>query len=511
MSVFEKRATIIQTQNTAQIEFENILASFPTNTNEVAIHRTLHGDIYLDPMNFRGYIYTRNLIFSNPNPTQRGEITNVKNIPAFIRKLVITNQLLTEIQFSSPNALEEINLEKNYIKQIDASLLVKCKKMTLNMNELTELKNLPASLEELYVNDNKLKTFDFKNTPKLRVFHCKNNPQLTLINVPRTSIDIQMDGDYGTSVAPVSPMQYVDEPSADNDVSDADSYALPSAAYGSPSLSPASAPASREQTVIRNMDYVECLHEYFKLKAKYETAELEARRKAYAKHRSHKLGKQAARSVIPKCVKCARHVGSVFTMKDNRYIAVCGDKAKPCSLRLELFRGEHENLHWLLANYRETLETQKEGIIRQKMDTLFNFVGEENAVRAFKEKLEEYNVTSSLYKEFTDKYANLFQNEHKRALIKTKMEQVYRLKDTMANMANEFETTGNRQALQTLVNIYQKEYTPEILNLRRLHYESMAMDEIKEDEHVLYQHEVALSKLDYLWGEPPRVIAFSNV
>jgi hypothetical protein len=81
----------------------------------------------------------------------------------------------------------------------------------------------------------------------------------------------------------------------------------------------------------------------------------------------------------------------------------------------------------------------------------------------------------------------------------------------MANMANEFETTGNRQALQTLVNIYQKEYTPEILNLRRLHYESMAMDEIKEDEHVLYQHEVALSKLDYLWGEPPRVIAFSNV
>ena len=64
--------------------------------------------------------------------------------------------------------------------------------------------------------------------------------------------------------------------------------------------------------------------------------------------------------------------------------------------------------------------------------------------------------------------------------------------------------------LQTLVGIYEKEYVPEILNLRRLHYEVMEMDSSNENEQILFQHEVELSKLDYLWGEEPRVIAYQT-
>lgn len=484
MSVFEKREAIIQNQNTAQAEFESLLTSFPTSTPEISVNKTLHGDINLDVLKSKGYRSVKTVTFSNPIGEQRGEITSVSNVPMYVKKLVITNQLLTTINLILPET-DEVNLEQNYLKSFDAITLRKCKKLVLNMNELTELKNLPASLEELYVNDNKLAVFDFKDTPNLRVLHCKHNPNIKLVNVPRGNVDIKLDDDDGS--ASLTPgLQYADEPDT------------------------ATANSITNGVAVHQQSYDESLHEYFKLKNKYETAEYALRKKAYEKHRSHKLAKQAARNVIPPCVNCARKVGSVFTVKDNRYIAVCGDKTKPCNLRFELFRGNHDNLFTMLEMYRTGMEERKEEIIRQKMDTLFNFVDEKEAVRQFKEKLEDFNLKSSLYRDYMDVYLGLFDNEHKRALIRTKMENVYRLKDTMGNMASEFERNGNRAVLQTLVGIYQKEYAPEILNLRRLQHEVMEMNETDETTQVLFQYDVALSRLDYLWGEPARVISASN-
>jgi len=485
MSVFEKRETIIQTQNTAQSEFEQILASFPTSTKEIVINKTLHGDLDLAILKKQGYNSVIFIQFSNSDSNQRGEITSIKNLPIELRKFSCTNQLLVDVDLWLPR-LEELNLEKNYLKTIDLTTLVKCKKLVLNMNELEILKSVPTSLEEIYVNDNRLKSFDFNATPKLRVFHCINNPQIKLVNVPRGNVDIKMD-ETGASVSNSVSLQYEDEPSMNTTVAH-----------------------SRESRALRNLSYVECLRDYFKLKNKYETKTYELRQKVYNKHKSHKIAKQHAMNVIPPCINCGRKVGSIFTTKDNRFIAMCGDKSKPCPLRIELFRGNYDNLNMLLQQYRAKLETQKEDIIRQKMDTLFNFVSETDAVKLFKEKLEDYNLKSSMYKDYTDKYISLFENEQKRTLVKTKMEHIYQLKDTMANMAKEFETQGSHVVLQTLVGIYEKEYVPEILNLRRLHYEVMEMDSSNENEQILFQHEVELSKLDYLWGEEPRVIAYQT-
>lgn len=487
MSIFEKRQAIIQSQNTAQDEFETLLSSYPINTNEIIVNKQLHGDLDLDIIKTRGYTAVRSISFTPPDPTQRGEITNITNIPTYVRKFVAVNQMLTDINLFLPYT-EELVLEQNYLTTLNVNTLVRCKKMVLNMNGMTELKGVPKTLEELYVNDNLLKTFDFNNTPNLRVFHCVNNPQIKLVNVPRGNIDIQMD-----EASPVSStMHYAEEDASPTGVSDK-----------SVTKSPA------ESTALRNLNYDECLRGYFKLKSKYDADEMAERRKMYDMHHSHKQGKQASLSVIPQCIKCKRRVGSVFTMKNNRFVAVCGSKTKPCDLRIELFRGNYDNLNGLIKMYKDTLEDQKEDIIRQKMDTLFNFVDEREAVRLFKTKLEDYNKNSGMYKDYVDVYMGLFENKHKQTLVKTKMENVYRLKEVMTNLANEFERNGNRVALQTLVGIYEKEYAPEIMNLRRLHHEVMEMNELDENTQILFQHSVALSRLDYLWGEEPRVIAYS--
>jgi len=83
----------------------------------------------------------------------------------------------------------------------------------------------------------------------------------------------------------------------------------------------------------------------------------------------------------------------------------------------------------------------------------------------------------------------------------------------------EYEETENKEILKSAVYIQIKDLLPEIKNLRLLSNELMEMNYdvviaggfgvLPLMNYYLFKNEVALSKNDFTFGEPPRVLQFS--
>jgi len=119
-------------------------------------------------------------------------------------------------------------------------------------------------------------------------------------------------------------------------------------------------------------------------------------------------------SVKPQCVKCGRGVGTIFAKKNNRLTAICGDTKNPCRLDIQIFTGEYTPIQYLLYEMKDEIEDFKEAIIRQKLDTLFNYIDETESVERFKKEIEGFNELNHLYKELNDKNNELYHNRDKK-------------------------------------------------------------------------------------------------
>lgn len=476
----EKRESIIRENNTAQDTFETLLESVPMNTKELNVTTALHGDLDLNVLKEKGYNNVHTIRIGTASMSDgTGEITSITNIPYTLTYFSCINQLLVTIDIWLPQ-VTELHLENNHLTTIDLRTAVNLKKLYLQNNELTEIKNLPKSLEELYIQNNKIKHLDFKETPKLKVLHCQNNPNISLANLPQTTLDLQMD----------------ETPNGDVSYTDEQDTVLPDG-------------TTQSRDVEGTSDYKECLRTYFKMKSQYEKKLREAKTSAYMRGKTKTQRKLLASQVRPACVKCGRNVGSIFETKNNRYIALCGDKVRPCELKIELFRGDQDNLEDLLRLYSEETETDKMEIIKQKLKTLFNYISESESAKLFKQNLDNYTKDSSMYKMLLERYHHLHGSEHNAELVKQKIIQIYNLKNQMNQMKNEYLKTQNHHIIQMIVNIYQKEYMPEIHNLRTLNYKVMEIGEIDDTGvYQLFQMDSKLSDLEYVFGEPPSVKHF---
>ena len=181
---------------------------------------------------------------------------------------------------------------------------------------------------------------------------------------------------------------------------------------------------------------------------------------------------------------------------------------------IQIYVGDSNmQLNYMLEIFREDSEELKDNIIRQKLDTLFNYTTEQESIKLFKEELEKYNSDSSIYKKLLDKKNDLYHSIDKKHLIEKKNDEIFHLNERVNALLKEYENTQNKELLKEAVHIQIKEIQPEIRNLRNLKYEIMELNSYTENyqrKYSLYQFPVELTKLDSNIGEPHRVIKFNK-
>lgn len=476
-AIDEQREHIMRNNNTAQETLGFLLEKMNPNTKELVVAVELHGDLDFAVLPEKGFRYVSVIRFTKP-----GEITTVSNLPKDLRIFDCPKQRLVEFSGVFPY-LEELLLEGNYLRKIDFIPLPKLRKLNINDNRMTEIKSLPSSLEEVYINRNGTRILNLKYLTKLRVLHAVGNDLIRIQDVPSSMVDLQIEEN------PMVDIEYTAMPRS-GDIAE---------------------PASEQI----ELDYVESLHAYFRLKAKYDTGRKELLLKAFKKGKTKKQGKKLAKEANPKCIRCSRPFGTVFELRDRRYIAMCGNRNQPCDLNIQLYRGNYANREYMLYLFREQMEELKDKIIAQKLDTLFRYISEETSAEKFKRQLKDYSVDNNIYKDLLNEYTDLHASPHKRELVRNKIRQIYELKNAMKELLVQYEAEENLEIMGVLTDIYVREYLPETHNLRLLCYEIMEMNDtgVSKDpdtntEMKLFQKDVGLAKLDYATGEPPRVVAY---
>ena len=68
------------------------------------------------------------------------------------------------------------------------------------------------------------------------------------------------------------------------------------------------------------------------------------------------MGQTAAKAVKIPCVKCNRPVGTQFLIKDDKYIAACGDTKNPCNLDIKIYNGIFTLYQEFIQDYKYTIE-----------------------------------------------------------------------------------------------------------------------------------------------------------
>lgn len=476
----QEREEIISDINTAQESLRGILEKLNRGSQILRIREVLYGDLDFSILSEYGFEYIQYITI------EKGKITSITGLPKGLRSLICPGNLLIEIT-DLPTGLVDINLEYNYLTNIDLGRQVQLEYLNVSHNQVTTLKALPKTLATLKCNHNKLARLDLRGLDRLEHLHVSNNPITIIENLPDGIPDFQMENTPGIQFRNFAEIPIPSGPSDDS------------------------------ETEGEKRDYKEALNLYFKMKTNYENEIYRMKKKVYSDEPNKKIAKKKLLEIKPKCINCKRPVGTTFSAgkKDDRYTVTCGDPnpGTRCKLDIVIFNGDYSTLEYALQLFKDEVDSAKDTIIEQKLNTLFNYVSEEESVKLFKQEIQAYTENSDIYKMMLDNYNNVYNNSQKRESIIKKLGDIFRLIETNRELLVEYNKTQNPEILKTAMDIQVKEITPEIRNLRMLKHEIMEMDVEHvgyHDEHILIRYPMTLDKIEYLTGEPPRVQKFSK-
>lgn len=460
------RENIINENNTADDVFSDFLRTLNNQTTEIYVNISLQGDLDLSILKKKNFNDVNSITFI------KGDITNISNIPENIKILNISNNLLIEIT-NLPKNIRHLDIKNNYISHLDLKQTPNLEELDCQDNQLKEISNIPNKLISLLCSRNKLKKINLNKSKQLKILHISNNPFVIIENLPEDITEFERDE------------------TADIITSDENEN------------------KNKTKESIRKIEYQTALNEYFKIKTKYEKEFKEKKKKLKEKTQNTKKYIKKLKNLTNKCIKCQRPVGTIFSLKNNKYTAVCGDTSKPCDLNISLYRGDYENIGSGLYIFKYSIDKMKEEIITQKMDTLFNYISEEKSVELFKEKMETYKTDEELYEKMSFKYREIYDNKEQKEKLEEKNTEIQNTMKYMKELLKEYEKTNEKSILQTVVNIYQKELVPKINIYNDLKYGIREMIRKNEEENeILYQKTHKLNDIEIMFGEEPNVVRF---
>jgi hypothetical protein len=476
--------------NTAQREVYRILESLKKDILILNIQTPLSGNLDLSILHTQGYQQLHTICFS------KGELTSIRNIPPTISTLKCSDNLLIELN-DLPASIRHLECNYNYLTKFDFSNTPYMEEMYCNGNKITEFLNISKtskSLTALYCDKNKLKSIDLQGLDNLRTLHISDNPLIIVDNLPENVVDFVSNNNHIASVIHHSKGGTRE---GENDIDEEEENENQQV---------------KQKDIRKKINYLEALDKYFKLKNKYEEKVKKMKKNVFYKSLTKKEGKKQVLKIKPECIYCKRPVGTIFSVSKTHYHAVCGNRKDPCSLNIQLFRGDFQFNEYFLYLFKETLEEDKQTIIVQKMDTLFNYISERQSSELFKKNIENYNNDSSIYNERLKHHNDIYHNSDTKELIDRKMERIVETQEKMDEMIKDYASSKNTETLKTAINMYVYDLKPEIENVRRLKYKITEVEQevVKTDVNlnILYQNVISLSDIEYTYGEPPKVLHF---
>jgi hypothetical protein len=431
---------------------------------ELIIDQPLAGVVSLSILEQKGFTAVETIRF------KPGTITEIKDVPHTVYRIIAPhNRIQTVDHF--PEQIEYLDLENNQLSgPIDLSKYSALKHINLGRNEITEFVSsernqsaLPNTLVELMVPHNQIRRIQLSSTPILTTLDLSKNPDPIIIDMPDTIRDLRI---------PEGAVQQ--------------SHELANTLNSNSKSDSKSNSKSKEDDPDSNITpgdlqkYREAIDAYYLARSQYQTKLNENKKK--------KSGSALQpRIKLPPCTGCGRKVGMIFSSRNHKHMAMCGSSSSPCDWRITVERGEFYPVRNVLKESVDLVNQTRDNIIRQKMDTLFEYITDEKSAEIFGEHIGYYKVASETASKYNKAYETAFFNEARESVIAHKLQKIQHL---VAEVKVNLEAGNAEEAAR----IQSEEIAPISRYIHSLRFEVNSHQSLGNNGIQLIQHPVSMAR-----------------
>ena len=228
----------------------------------------------------------------------------------------------------------------------------------------------------------------------------------------------------------------------------------------------------------------EKFNEFYKLKTKYEN-QIDKYKARIVKDSNLSWREKRAEfhKIKPKCIKCIRPVGNIFSIKMDKQVgsrhlkATCGDLVEPCDFWIDYIAPETTLYTNNMTNFENEIINLKNEVIDSKNRLLFGYINSEEAVEEFDKLKDMINDTTSFLEYFIERFANVANNKAKNELVNSlKIDINNTYIHDIKNAIENYNKTNDVQFVKDAVDIYVNILTPKLKELRELQYKKCVVE-----------------------------------
>jgi hypothetical protein len=271
---------------------------------------------------------------------------------------------------------------------------------------------------------------------------------------------------------------------------------------------------------VSKADYVDALNEYYRYKHDYEER-YDENKKAVKESDILTLPQKRAKIMQlkrnRKCVACGQSGGTHFTNEDGVLRAQCGNRSQPCLLRIEIVKGKFMSLEELANESLHAADVLKDHIIKTKLDLLFNYTTEEEALRKFETDRAALNQALELYGGFRQKYLDVVRNEGRREEVDALTAEFYaavqEFRDRLQNRPSSDRSADDASFVRDAVALYVGTIEPLSQKLMETKYVYSAVERdpgLGDDAFRLVQKPYTLEQLEFEVDVPSITVEARN-
>ena len=265
-------------------------------------------------------------------------------------------------------------------------------------------------------------------------------------------------------------------------------------------------------TNVSKTDYVDALNEYYGYKKKYDEIYDEQKNAIYKSDTLTTMQQKRAKIMQikrnRKCVACGQSGGTHFTNEDGVLRAQCGNRSQPCALRIEIMKGKFMGLEELANASLHNADVLKDHIIKTKLDLLFNYTTEEEALRQFETDRAALDQALDLYGGFRQKYLDVVRNAERREEVEALTTDFYAAVQSFKEIVQ--KGADSSAFARDAVALYVGKIQPLNERLMRAKYVYSAVEKDPSDMFRLVQKPYTLEQLEFEIDVPSITVEARN-
>ncbi len=195
-----------------------------------------------------------------------------------------------------------------------------------------------------------------------------------------------------------------------------------------------------------------CMDEYFAMKTEYENKIAIRKKKILQDDIPQKEKLKKIKKMKPKCIYCKRPVGSLFYLKDNTYIAKCGDTNEPCALDIKIYRGKYAFPIYEIDNIIKEISILEKEMIHSKLNAMYKLIPKNES---------DFDDIKSKYLLLQKKLSDMIELQvTKNEIIDKLYDRLNKIKAQLQTNILEYESSKDMIHLRANVELYSEEILP---------------------------------------------------